>query len=83
MDPETLKTMGNEDYKNGNYVEALALYDAAIAIDPKKAAYRSNKSAALAALGRILEAVFECKEAIRLEPHYHKAQHRLAYLYLR
>ncbi|KAF8080621.1 hypothetical protein N665_0932s0021 [Sinapis alba] len=83
MDPETLKTMGNEDYKNGNYVEALALYDAAIAIDPKKAAYRSNKSAALAALGRILEAVFECKEAIRMEPHYHKAQHRLAYLYLR
>nr|VDC85777.1 unnamed protein product [Brassica oleracea] len=83
MDPETLKTMANEDYKNGNYVEALALYDAAIAIDPKKAAYRSNKSAALAALGRILEAVFECKEAIRMEPHYHKAQHRLAYLYLR
>lgn len=83
MDPETLKTMGNEDYKNGNYLEALALYDAAIAIDPKKAAYRSNKSAALAALGRILEAVFECKEAIRIEPHYHKAQHRLAYLYLR
>ncbi|KAJ0260728.1 Uncharacterized protein HA466_0039910 [Hirschfeldia incana] len=83
MDPETLKTMGNEDYKNGNYLEALALYDAAIAIDPKKAAYRSNKSAALAALGRILEAVFECKEAIRMEPQYHKAQHRLAYLYLR
>ncbi|CAH8353705.1 unnamed protein product [Eruca vesicaria subsp. sativa] len=83
MDPETLKTMGNEDYKNGNYVEALALYDAAIAIDPKKAAYRSNKSAALAALGRILEAVFEYKEAIRMEPRYHKAHHRLAYLYLR
>ncbi|KAL0842860.1 hypothetical protein Bca101_016105 [Brassica carinata] len=83
MDPETLKTMGNEDYKNGNYLEALALYDAAIAIEPKKAAYRCNKSAALAALGRILEAVFECKEAIRIEPHYHKAQHRLAYLYLR
>ncbi|EOA22005.1 hypothetical protein CARUB_v10002528mg [Capsella rubella] len=83
MDPETLKIMGNEDYKNGNFAEALALYEAAIAIDPKKASYRSNKSAALTALGRILEAVFECREAIRMEPHYHRAHHRLANLYLR
>ena len=83
MDPETLKIMGNEDYKNGNFAEALALYDAAIAIDPKKAAYRSNKSAALTALGRIIEAVFECREAIRMETHYHRAHHRLSNLYLR
>ncbi|OMP04113.1 Tetratricopeptide TPR-1 [Corchorus olitorius] len=83
MDPETLKMMGNEDYKNGNFAEALALYEAAIAIDPTKASYRSNKSAALTALGRILEAVFECREAIRIEPHYHRAHHRLANLYLR
>ncbi|XVF58961.1 hypothetical protein PTKIN_Ptkin07bG0108400 [Pterospermum kingtungense] len=83
MDPETLKIMGNEDYKNGNFAEALALYEAAIAIDPSKASYRSNKSAALTALGRILEAVFECREAIRIEPNYHRAHHRLANLYLR
>ncbi|XP_039009394.1 inactive TPR repeat-containing thioredoxin TTL3-like [Hibiscus syriacus] len=83
MDPETLKFMGNEDYKNGNFEEALALYDAAIAIDPNKSAYRSNKSAALAALGRLFEAVFECREAITIEPHYHRAHHRLANLYLR
>ncbi|XVF15166.1 hypothetical protein REPUB_Repub09cG0126800 [Reevesia pubescens] len=83
MDPETLKIMGNEDYKNGNFAEALALYEAAIAIDPNKASYRSNKSAALTALGRILEAVFECREAIRIEPHYHRAHLRLANLYLR
>ncbi|KAL9279000.1 putative tetratricopeptide-like helical domain superfamily [Arabidopsis thaliana] len=83
MDPETLKIMGNEDYKNGNFAEALALYEAAISIDPKKASYRSNKSAALTALGRILEAVFECREAIRIDPHYHRAHHRLANLYLR
>ncbi|XP_009349031.2 inactive TPR repeat-containing thioredoxin TTL3-like [Pyrus x bretschneideri] len=83
MDPETLKIMGNEDYKNGRFAEALALYDAAISIDPNKASYRSNKSAALTALGRILDAVFECREAIRIEPHYHRAHHRLATLYLR
>ncbi|CAN1177440.1 Inactive TPR repeat-containing thioredoxin TTL3 [Linum perenne] len=83
MDPEQLKIMGNEDYKNGNFAEALALYEAAIAIDPTKASYRSNKSAALTALGRILDAVFECREAIRIEPNYHRAHHRLANLYLR
>ncbi|KAI9165673.1 hypothetical protein LWI28_018530 [Acer negundo] len=83
MDPETLKMMGNEDYKSGNFAEALALYDAAISIDPNKASYRSNKSAALTALGRLLEAVFECREAIRIEPRYHRAHHRLATLYLR
>ncbi|KAJ8765752.1 hypothetical protein K2173_014874 [Erythroxylum novogranatense] len=83
MDPEQLKIMGNEDYKNGNFAEALALYDAAIAIDPNKASYRSNKSAALTALGKLLEAVFECREAIRIEPHYHRAHQRLANLYLR
>ncbi|KAK8556697.1 hypothetical protein V6N13_064708 [Hibiscus sabdariffa] len=83
MDPEMLKFMGNEDYKNGNFAEALALYDAAIAMDPNKAAYRSNKSAALTALGRLVEAVFECREAISIEPHYHRAHHRLANLYLR
>ena len=83
MDPEQLKIMGNEDYKNGRFAEALTLYEAAIAIDPNKASYRSNKSAALTALGMLLDAVFECREAIRIEPHYHRAHHRLATLYLR
>ncbi|XP_022942063.1 inactive TPR repeat-containing thioredoxin TTL3-like [Cucurbita moschata] len=83
MDPEKLKIMGNEDYKNGRFAEALTLYEAAIAIDPNKASYRSNKSAALTALGMLLDAVFECREAIRIEPHYHRAHHRLATLYLR
>uniref|UniRef100_A0A7N0T905 Uncharacterized protein n=1 Tax=Kalanchoe fedtschenkoi TaxID=63787 RepID=A0A7N0T905_KALFE len=83
MDPEQLKIMGNEDYKNGRFAEALALYDAAISIDPNKASYRSNKSAALTALGQLLEAVFECREAIRIDPQYQRAHQRLASLYLR
>ncbi|KAF5187303.1 Tpr repeat-containing thioredoxin ttl4 [Thalictrum thalictroides] len=83
MDPEQLKLMGNEDFKEGRFTEALALYEAAISIDPEKAAYRSNKSAALTALGQLFEAVFECREAIKIEPTYHRAHHRLATLYLR
>ncbi|XAR73366.1 hypothetical protein NMG60_11007313 [Bertholletia excelsa] len=83
MDPEQLKIMGNEDYKNGRFADALALYDAAISIDPNKASYRSNKSAALTAMGRLLEAVFESREAIRIEPFYQRAHNRLSILYLR
>ncbi|GFP99641.1 inactive tpr repeat-containing thioredoxin ttl3 [Phtheirospermum japonicum] len=83
MDPEQLKILGNEDYKNGRFAEAVALYDAAISIDPNKASYRSNKSAALTALGKLLEAAFECREAIRIDPFYQRAHNRLATLYVR
>lgn len=83
LSPEELKEMGNEEYKQGRYAEALGLYDRAIVMDPKKAAYWSNKAAALTGLGQLLEAVTECKEAVRIDSSYHRAHHRLANLYLR
>ncbi|KAK2659720.1 hypothetical protein Ddye_006253 [Dipteronia dyeriana] len=83
LDPEMLKNMGNEAYKKGRFEDALALYDGAIAINSNKATYRSNRSAALIGLGRIMEALVECKEAIQIDPSYHRAHHRLATLYLR
>lgn len=83
LDPEELKRMGNEEYKNGRYAEAVALYDRAILIDPEKASYWSNKAAALIGLGLLLEALQEYREAIRIDPCYFKAHHRLANLYLR
>lgn len=82
-DPEVLKNMGNEAYKEGRFEDALALYDGAIAINSKKATYRCNRSAALIGLGRIMDALVECKEAIRIDPSYFRAHHRLATLYLR
>ncbi|XP_059631370.1 inactive TPR repeat-containing thioredoxin TTL3-like isoform X2 [Cornus florida] len=83
LDPEALKLIGNEEYKKGRFEEALALYNQAIALDSSKASCYSNKSAALICLGRLVEAVFECKEAIRIEPCYQRAHLRLARLYLR
>ncbi|XP_020254377.1 inactive TPR repeat-containing thioredoxin TTL3-like, partial [Asparagus officinalis] len=83
LDSEELKRMGNEEFKQGNFAEALALYDRAILIDPEKASYWSNKAAALTGLGKLIEAVAECREAVRLEPSYHKAHLRLGTLYLR
>ncbi|CAA2938456.1 inactive TPR repeat-containing thioredoxin TTL3-like [Olea europaea subsp. europaea] len=83
LDLDVLKSLGNEKYKQAKYEEALALYDQAIAIDPSKACYYSNKSAALMGLGRLIETVFECKEAIQIDPLYFNAHFRLAKLYLR
>ncbi|KAL1310054.1 hypothetical protein HN51_052735 [Arachis hypogaea] len=83
VDPELLKGMGNEAYKQGRFEEALTLYDRAIAIDSNKATYHCNKSAALIALGRLLEAIMECEEAIKLDPSYGRAHNRLATIYFR
>ncbi|CAH9147595.1 unnamed protein product [Cuscuta epithymum] len=81
-DPEEFKSMGNEQYKKGNYAEALNLYDKAIAISPGNAAYHCNRAAALIAVKRLDEALWECEEAIRLEPSYVRAHHRLGSLFL-
>ncbi|KAE8720409.1 Inactive TPR repeat-containing thioredoxin TTL3 [Hibiscus syriacus] len=81
--PEEMKRAGNEMYKRGNFSEALALYDKAISISPENSAYRSNRAAALAAAGRLGEAVRECEEAVRLDPGYGRAHQRLSSLYLR
>ncbi|CAL0315531.1 unnamed protein product [Lupinus luteus] len=83
VDPEVLKSFGNEAYKQGKFEEALALYNKAIAIDSNKVIYHFNKSAALIALARFQEAIVECKESIRLEPSYHRAYNRLATIYFR
>lgn len=82
-DPEELKRLGNENYKKGYFVEALNLYDKAIAISPGNAAYHCNRAAALIGLKRLPEAVRECEEAIRLDPSYVRAHHRLGSLLLR
>ncbi|MCD7455944.1 hypothetical protein HAX54_030231 [Datura stramonium] len=82
LDPDVLKSMGNEHYRHGRFEEAMALYNQAIAINPKNACYYSNKSAALMSSNRLIEAVIECREAIRLDPYYHNAANdRLARLY--
>ncbi|GER49786.1 tetratricopeptide repeat-containing family protein [Striga asiatica] len=81
-DPEELKRLGNDCYKKGNFTEALSFYDKAIAISPGNAAYHFNRSAALMGLRRLAEAARECEEAIRLDPGYVRAHHRLGSLLL-
>ncbi|KAI3457380.1 hypothetical protein Pfo_014043 [Paulownia fortunei] len=81
-DPEELKRMGNDNYRKGLFAEAVSLYDKAIAISPGNAAYHFNRAAALMGLRRLVEAARECEEAIRLDPGYVRAHHRLGSLFL-
>ncbi|KAH0719785.1 hypothetical protein KY290_004700 [Solanum tuberosum] len=80
--PEELNTQANEIYKKGNFAEALSLYDKAIAISPGDGRFHCNRAAALMGLKRIIEAVKECEEAIRLSPTYVRAHQRLGSLLL-
>lgn len=80
VDPEELKKLGNEEYKKGNYIEALNYYDKAIVIAPGNAAYHCNRSAVLICLNRLNDAVKECDEAINLDSGYVRAHHRLGSL---
>ncbi|XP_078437824.1 inactive TPR repeat-containing thioredoxin TTL3-like [Wolffia australiana] len=83
LDPETLKSLGDGEYENGRFAEALGFYEQAAKANPAKSAYWAGKAAALAGLGRFLEAAVECREAVRVEPSNSKAHLRLAGLYLR
>ncbi|KAG0499353.1 hypothetical protein HPP92_004044 [Vanilla planifolia] len=82
-DPDEVRRAGNDFYRRGQFVEALKLYDRAIAICPENAVCRSNRAAALTGLGRLAEAVKECEEAIRLDPSFLRAHQRLASLHIR
>lgn len=52
-------------------------------MSPENASYKSNRAAALTALGRYADAVQECLDAIRLDPSYGRAHQRLGSLYLK
>jgi tetratricopeptide (TPR) repeat protein len=82
-DPEDVKNAGNDQYKKGNFSEALSLYDRAVSLAPNRASYRSNRAAALTGLGRLAEAVQECEESIKLDASYIRGHQRLVSLCIR
>ncbi|WP_008308549.1 tetratricopeptide repeat protein [Leptolyngbya sp. PCC 6406] len=59
--------------KSGRYEEAIAAYDAAIALKPDKREALNNKGVALGELGRYEEAIAAFDAAIALKPDKHEA----------
>ncbi|KAA8516351.1 hypothetical protein F0562_016644 [Nyssa sinensis] len=80
---EELNNAGNEKYRRGCFMEAISYYNKAIELCPQNAACHNNKAAALAGLGKFLEAVGMCLEAIKCDPSYGRAHYRLGTLYSR
>jgi tetratricopeptide (TPR) repeat protein len=56
-----------------SYVEAVAAFDQAIALNPCYCKAWSNRANALSALGRYAEALDSYDRAVSLQPEYHQA----------
>lgn len=80
---DELKLEGNAQFRSGHLTDALSSYDRAISLAPRNAAFRFNKGVALIGLNRLSEAVKEFEEAIKLDPAYARAHHRLGTILLR
>ncbi|KAG0176067.1 hypothetical protein DFQ28_000199 [Apophysomyces sp. BC1034] len=73
---EEIKTAANQEYKNGNYAEAVKLYSEAIAASPSTTTYYANRAAALMMMAKYKEAAEDCRTATQLDPSNIKANVR-------
>ncbi|XP_072119785.1 tetratricopeptide repeat protein 1 isoform X2 [Mobula birostris] len=82
----TLKEVGNEQFKKGEYPEAENSYTEALGICPAchqkdRSILYSNRAAARMKLGNKEDAISDCTKAIELNPNYIRAFLRRAELY--
>ncbi|KAI8149668.1 hypothetical protein BJV82DRAFT_129515 [Fennellomyces sp. T-0311] len=73
LSAEEIKAKANQEYKVGNYSEAVKLYSEAIEASPSTATYYANRAAALTMLGRYKEAAADCRSATDIDPSNIKA----------
>ena len=85
VEADDLRQRGNEAYRRGDSAEAEAAYKQAIdalkscgiaLVEPSHLTLRTNRAAALMALGRTREALRECEEVLRINPHNVRALSR-------
>ncbi|KAG2236342.1 hypothetical protein INT48_001406 [Thamnidium elegans] len=73
LSPEEIKNQANEQYKQGNYEEAVKLYTEAIDASPKTSTYYNNRAAALVMQKKYKDAANDCRIATELDPENAKA----------
>jgi len=79
---ERYKDLGNEKYKEGKYLDAVALYSKAIEVDGNKnPAYFGNRAAAWVMLNNHKQAIEDCAQAVKIQPDFVKAYLRAAKCY--
>jgi len=75
-DANALKEAGNVAFSSGKHLQAWELFSEAILLDPSSALLRSNRSAALASLGRHDEAFADAELCCKLQPDWWKGYTR-------
>lgn len=79
---ERLKEEGNACVRSDKYLEAYDFYTRAIQLDGRNAVYYCNRAACLNHLGtRPMEAIEDCKMALKIDPSYSKAYGRMGLAY--
>lgn len=77
VDADELRKKGNEAYRNGECADAEVAYKSAInalescgieLVEPSHLTLRTNRAAALMALGKMREAHVECEAVLRINP---------------
>lgn len=77
---EAARNEGNEHFKAGRFVEAVAAYTEAIRRDEKDPRAYSNRAACYLKLAAIPEGLKDCETALRLDPKFTRAMIRKAAL---
>lgn len=74
LSAEALFVEGNENYNNGNHLEAIALYDHVIELNSGFKEVWLNKGLALCRLGRYQDAIDAFNQALVIDPDYSSAK---------
>eukprot|EP01104_Vermistella_antarctica_P014723 TRINITY_DN4688_c0_g5_i1.p1 TRINITY_DN4688_c0_g5~~TRINITY_DN4688_c0_g5_i1.p1 ORF type:complete len:549 (-),score=187.91 TRINITY_DN4688_c0_g5_i1:401-2017(-) len=78
---EAHKAEGNKFLSLGDNEKAVEKYTEAVKLNPKNAIYYANRAAAQTHLKHYDEAKADCRMAIKVDPTYHKAHSRLAFIH--
>ncbi|XP_045475584.1 small glutamine-rich tetratricopeptide repeat-containing protein beta-like [Harmonia axyridis] len=78
---EEFKNRGNTLMTDNEFKKAVEEYTQAIALNPKNPVYFCNRAAAYNKAEQPLNAILDCKTAIKLDPKYSKAYGRLGKAY--
>lgn len=81
MDSEGYRLQGNEEFKAGNYANAVEQYTKAIELDPSNKTLFSNRSAAYLHLENYTEAMTDAQRCTLIDPSFAKGYFRLGCAY--
>ncbi|XP_054795449.1 uncharacterized protein LOC129300871 [Prosopis cineraria] len=78
---ELLKSQGNKAMQSKQYLDAIDLYNCAIALCGENAVYYCNRAAAYTQIHKYTEAIQDCLKSTEIDPNYSKAYSRLGLAY--